>query len=243
MKINNIIVLLTILTLLHSCGSGSWHIAELYAQKIEGTSKILYKYDAWGGRDSHAAGFLILDSTDNFKINIENELPINYLSNIPNKLNIQGIKTECYNTCGENYYKSTPVYKPMKIVNTKSTEINIETITYQYRGFSEKSNGLETYQFENFIETKDSLFFFNLEDIQSLNGIKLKELRLKKGAVYLHKNNNDYVQKIVIENQRINNITKNYIEGHTYFLKPKHKILIAEFSDRGIFKDILVHKY
>ncbi len=54
-----------------SCGFeklGDWDISELYAQKIEGTNKVLYKYDAWGGRDSHVSGFLILDSTKTFKI-------------------------------------------------------------------------------------------------------------------------------------------------------------------------------
>lgn len=43
---------LSILTiLLNSCGfdlSSEWDITELCVQKIEGSSKLLYKYDAWG---------------------------------------------------------------------------------------------------------------------------------------------------------------------------------------------------
>lgn len=64
---------------LSSCGLGlgEWNISELYAQKIEGTSKILYKYDAWGGRDSHASGYVILDSTEIFKVDIRKDLPKN----------------------------------------------------------------------------------------------------------------------------------------------------------------------
>ena len=55
---------------IYGCNSslGKWNVDELFAQQIEGSSKLLYKYNAWGGRDSNANGFVILDSPKEFKI-------------------------------------------------------------------------------------------------------------------------------------------------------------------------------
>ena len=237
------IVFLMLLICLYSCGFeklGQWDISELYAQKIEGTSKILYKYDAWGGRDSNANGFVILDSTEIFKIDLKKELPFYKLSDIPNKNKIEGITHECYNSCGEDYYKSKPNYKPMKIDKFQSNNINIENIIYQYRGYSEKDGGLERYVFEKFIETKDSLFFYNLDDVESMDGIHLDELRVKKGEVYLQQNENKEIQKIIVEQISLNPITKEFIDGRTCFLTPKNKTFANEFSQRGIFRKIKI---
>ena len=228
-----------------SCGFdkiGQWDISELYAQKIQGTSKILYKFDAWGGRDSHVNGFLILDSTKNFKIDLENNLPFYNLSDIPNKAIIEGITHECYNSCGDEYSKSQPIFKPMKIDNSKSNNINIETITYQYHGYSERNKGLERYVFEKFVETVDSLFFFNLNDVESMNGIHLDNLRVKKGEIYLQQNENAEIKKIIVEQQTLNPTTKEFIKGMTFFLTPKSTIFTRNFSEKGIFREVRVPK-
>ncbi|WP_353169951.1 hypothetical protein [Flavobacterium sp.] len=222
----------------YSCGPGEWDISELYAQKIEGTSKILYKYNAWGGRDSNANGFIILDSTETFKINLKNNLSFNKLSEIPNKIKIQGITSECYNSCEENYYKTLPIFKPMKIDKYQSNNINIESIIYQYRGYSEKEGGLERYVFEKFTETKDSLFFYNLDDVESMDGIHLDELKLKKGEVYLQQTENGTIEKIIVEQITLDPITKEFIDGRTCHLKPKNKTFAIEFSKKGIFLKI-----
>src|SRR5688572_6439363 len=79
--------------ILYSCGTAEWETT-LYAQKIEGTSKILYKYDAWGGRDSHKEGYAILDSTEKFEVNQINKLPISYLEEIPNRSCVLGVEFE-----------------------------------------------------------------------------------------------------------------------------------------------------
>lgn len=243
-KRNLLIFSISILSF-YSCGFekiGQWEISELYAQKIEGTSKILYKYDAWGGRDSNANGFVILDSTETFKIDINKELPFYKLSDIPSKIKIEGIKHECYNSCGEDYYKSIPNYKPMKIDRFKSDDINVESLIYQYRGYSEKDGGLERYVFDTFKETKDSLFFYNLNDVESMNGIHLNELKLKKGEVYIQQDEKGEIKKITIEEISLNPKTKEFSDSQTYYLTPKYKTLINEFSERGIFREIKTKK-
>ena len=246
MKTTNRLILYSIFTFcLNSCvfeKIGQWDITKLYAQKIEGTSKILYKYDAWGGRDTNANGFIILDSTETFKIDLNKELPFYLLSDIPNKSKIEGITHECYNSCGEDYYRSRPLYKPMKIDKSQSNNISVECIIYQYRGYSEKQGGLERYVFEKFIETKDSLFFYNLNDVESMNGIHLNELKVKKGEVYLQQDKKGEIKKITIEQVSLNPKTKEFIDGRTCYLTPKHKTLINEFSERGIFREVKISK-
>ena len=82
-----------------------YEIAKYNAMDIQATKK-LYQYDAWGGRDSNANGFIILDSSEIFKIDLQNELPFYNLSDIPNKTKIVGITHDCYNSCGSDYYKN-----------------------------------------------------------------------------------------------------------------------------------------
>ncbi|KFC18700.1 hypothetical protein [Chryseobacterium sp. FH1] len=234
---------LILLFCFYSCGFeklGEWKISTLYAQKIQGTSKVLYKYDAWGGRDSNANGFVILDSSDTFKIDLQNELPFYNLSDIPNKTKIVGITHDCYNSCGSDYYKSKPIFYPMKIEKSLSNDIHIETIIYQYRGYSEKAGGLERYVFEKFAETKDSLFFYDLNDVESMNGIHLDELRIKKGEIYLLQNENKEVEKIIAKQKTLNPKTKEFIDGRTCSLTPKNKILSNKFSERGIFREVKI---
>lgn len=152
----------TLIFYFYGCGNSlsEWTIDELYAQKIEGTSKILYKYNAWGGLDSNANGFIILDSSEDFKINLKNELPFYFLSEIPNSSHIEGITHDCYGSCGESYNKTNPIYRPMKTENSVSNEINVITRIFQYRGYSEKDHALERYVFERFNETSDSSYSF-----------------------------------------------------------------------------------
>ena len=153
---DKIMILFISVILLSGCGFeklAEWDISELYAQKIEGTSKILYKYDAWGGRDSHVSGFIILDSTQTFKIDLKNTLPFYNLSAIPNRSKIEGIKHECYNSCGEEYHNATPIFSPIKIENSDSEGIGLITKIYQNRGLSERDRGLRgDFIFEKFTE-------------------------------------------------------------------------------------------
>ncbi len=243
---HKIIFLLILAIFLNSCGFEKlreWDISELYAQKIEGTSKIIYKYDAWGGRDSHVSGFLILDSTEPFKINLKNTEPFYKLSTIPNKSMIEGLKKECCNSCSEDYYKTEPIFTPMKIERSQSEGLNIETKIYQNRGLSEKDRGLRgDFIFEKFVETKDSLHFFNLNEVKYVDNKHLNELKLKKGEVYLSENGNGEITKIVVSQTTLNPRNNEIIETLTYFLNPENKIKSSDFSNRGIFKKVKITK-
>ncbi|HTO16319.1 MAG TPA: hypothetical protein VLZ83_11140 [Edaphocola sp.] len=242
MKIKSTIILLNLL--LYGCGFGTteWSIEKLYVQKIEGTSKVIYNFSAWGGFDSNPHGFIVLDSTKSFKVDVENILPIYNLSNIPKKDKIEGVSHDCFGTCGENYYKSTPLYKPMKTEESESNGLKITNRIYQYRGYSEREGGLERYTFEKFTETKDSLYFYKLEDVESMEGIKLEELKVKKGEIYLNLDKHGAVKKIIIEQRDLATNSKEFIEGSTFFLIPKNKIFENDFSERGIFREIIINK-
>ncbi|MDQ1161313.1 hypothetical protein QE422_001681 [Chryseobacterium sp. SORGH_AS 447] len=227
---------------IYGCNSslGKWNVDELFAQQIEGSSKLLYKYNAWGGRDSNANGFVILDSTKEFKIDLSEELPFYYLSDIPKNFKISGITHDCYNSCGENYYKTNPIFKVMKTENMISNEINITTRIFQYRGYSEKDYSLERYVFEKFKETKDSLFFFNLNDVESENGIHLNELKLRKGEVYLQESDKRLINKIIINEVKLSSKNNNIEYIRTVHLTPKYQTKSSEFSKRGIFKPVKI---
>src|SRR3954466_15555559 len=107
-------ILFGLLFSLYGCGFGQWKVAGLYVQKIEGTSKLLYKYDAWGGRDSHSSGYVILDSTETFEVDLNQDLPFYYLMEIPNKKVVEGVSHICNNSCGEDYKKASPIFMPLK---------------------------------------------------------------------------------------------------------------------------------
>ena len=241
-KKEQIIILLIILLSQVSCKIGEWDVTELYGQKIEGTSKILYKYDAWGGRDSNANGFIVLDSTSKFKVDLQNDLPFYCISEIPNKKNIEGVTHECYNSCDEQYYKTQPIFAVQKTNKSESNGINILTRIFQYRGFSEKERGLERYVFEKFVETKDSLFFYNLNDIESVDGIHLEELKIKKGEIYLQQNEKKEIKKIIAKEVKLNLKSKAIERLRIVYLTPKNKVINTEFSERGIFRELKIVK-
>lgn len=228
----------------YSCGFGKpeWKIDQLYVQKIEGTSKVIYNFSAWGGLDSNPHGFIILDSSKTFKVEVEKILPFYNLSNIPTKSDIEGVSHECYGTCGEPYYKSIPIFKPMKTENTKEGDINLKNRIYQYRGYSEHDNGLQRYVFEKFQETKDSLFFYNLDDIESINGLHLNELKVKKGEVYLQLNKDKNIIKVIVDEVTLHPKTRSIEQIRHVYLTPKHKISNYEISERGIFRQTIIPK-
>ena len=87
-----------------------------------------------------------------------------------------------------------------KIDKSKSEGLNIETKIYQYKGVSEKDRGLRgDFIFEKFVETKDSIHFFNLNEIKYVDNKHLNELKLKKGEVYIKENENNEITSIVIK--------------------------------------------
>jgi hypothetical protein len=220
---------------LHSCGVGEWE-TNLYAQKIEGTSKILYKYDTSGGRDTMVSGYIILDSTETFEVDTSENLPFSYLENIPSKKHIQGIDFE--EPDYENIDKKVKeIFTPLKIINETENEIEISTKIYQYEGFSKRRFGLGTFEFENFKETRDSLIFYNLKDVKSMEPQNLDFLKLKKKNIVIRQNKNLEIISIDIEDLILSKSTNEIISCITYFLTPKKKMKSNLFTDYGVFKE------
>lgn len=228
-------ILFISLFVLHSCGTGEWE-TNLYAQKIEGTSKILYKYDASGGRDTMVSGYIILDSTETFEVDISENLPFSYLENIPSKKNIQGV--DCEEPDYENIdRKVKEIFIPLKIINETENGIEISTKIYQYEGFSKRSFGLGTFEFENFKETRDSIIFYNLNDVKSMEPQHLDFLKLKKKNIVIRQNKNLEIISIDIEDLILSKSTNEIISCKTYFLTPKKKMKSNLFTDYGVFKE------
>ncbi len=239
MKILNCLILSGLLFVLHGCEPPNWDINELYRQKIEGTSKVLYKYYATGGFDAEAEGYRILDSSETFQVDEKKDLPFIYLLQTPSKTFIGGVSTDCNNSCGEDYKKATPIFIPIKQENTERQDFKITNIIYQYKGFAERDGGLERFQFEKFEERRDSLLFYNLDDVESLNGKHLDSLKLKKRDVSIMQNSNHDVIKIIFEDLVIDKNSDEVISNLTYYLTPKNKLNSREFSDYGIFKQVI----
>lgn len=243
MKIRLYSIILAMGLLLQSCGFGDigkWDISGLSVLKIEGSSKVVYKYDAWGGFDSHAFGYRLMDSTETFRVDQAEDLPFYDLLSIPTKSIILGFSHTCAESCGEFYANAIPKFGPIEIQNSVINNIEIEYLIYQYKGYSKKSNGFDQFEFKNFVETRDSLFFFDLDDVKSKNGKHLDVLKIKKRMVEIQNvhNQND-VGLIVIKDVEID-MNKELKSYKTYHLTPKEQISIDEFSDYGIFKPVRV---
>lgn len=233
--INSSILFLSIF-LFYGCGKREWE-TNLYAQKIEGTSKILYKYNASGGRDTMVSGYIVLDSTETFEVDITKNLPFLYLENIPNKSNIQGV--DCEEPDYENIDKKvTELFIPLKISNQTENGIEITTKIYQYEGFSRRRFGLGTFEFEDFKETRDSIIFYNLNDIKSLEPQHLDSLKLKKNIVVIKQKKNLEIISIDIEDVIVSKVTNEILSCRTYFLTPKTKMKSNLFSNYGVFKEL-----
>jgi len=222
-KIFKFVFCIGLICVFYSCSYGEWNIT-LYVQKIEGTTKALYKYDAWGGRDSHLSGYTILDTTETFEISKRKELPISYLLEIPRKNLIFAT---------EETYESGDSFNPIDryIINEQGIEIQIK----KYTNFSEKSWLRGQFVFGSFKETRDSLFFYNLDDTISMNPEHINCLKLKKINVYVSQDKNKQVSQITIDDIELSKDT--IISQKTYFLNPKTRLTLDNFSDYGIFKE------
>lgn len=233
---NKIAIFIGFLALMNSC-KFSWDIGALYAQKIENSSKVIYKFDAFGRRDSHQYGFIIYDENEKFEVDIKKKLPFYELSEIPNQLKIEGISNEHPDLENDN---AKPIFKPMKIQKTNEEGIEIENKIYQYNGYSERNKAYRTFEFENFKETSDSLIFYNLNDKKSIDETHWDKLKIRKGEVYLLLNDFNYVQSIQISGAYINPKTNELDSVVHYHLTPKEPMKSISFSERGIFRSIKI---
>jgi hypothetical protein len=239
MKILNCLISLGLLFILNGCESPKWSVDELYAQKIEGTSKVLYKYYATGGLDAEADAYKILDSTENFKVKVSDDLNFFYLQEIPTTTIIKAVTDPCDSSCGKNYNKAIPIFTPVNKEISKKDNITIENSIYQYKGFGEKTKSLKAFQFETFKETRDSLAFYNLNDIESVNGVHADSLKIKKTNVIIRQTKNHEIIQIVIDDLIFDKDSNSIIQYQPYFLTSKFKLNSNAFSDYGIFKEVV----
>ena len=215
---------------------GEWDIT-LYEQKIEGTSKAIYDYDAWGGRDSHISGYAILDTSEVFTIPKITKLSFYQLADIPNK---NMIKTIARESMPYEQQKSLAMnFFPIKTKELTSKGIKVRTTYYQIKGFKERSRGYYQYEFENFMETRDSLYFYNLNDVVSKSKPpSIDTLRVKKGNVIIRQWENKKIIEIKVQNLIFSTDgTDEIISNKTYRLKPKTETKSDQFSDYGIYKE------
>jgi len=232
MKKNKFIIFIFSLFTLVSC-TQSWDLSELYIQKIENTSKVIYKYNAWGGRDSNIFGIVILDSTETFDINNVEPLPFTKLETIPTKELILGINID-----NSDYSKSkNEIHKPIKVTIKNKGGLKIKTKTFQNEVYTNRSGGLERYEFEKFKETHDSVFFYNLDDVVSMNQVHLDTLKVKKTNITIRKTKQNNVLEVNIEDLKLSK-NNEFISNITYLLKPKTLININAFTNVGIFKEL-----
>ena len=166
-------------------------------------------------------------------------MPIQNLQEIPSKTIIKGVSAYCDNSCGANYYKTAPIFSPVKKEITLNQGFKLINNVYQFRGFEDRTIGLWDLQFQSFKETKDSLFFYNLDDVESVDRFHVDSLKFKKIDVDIVLNKNKEVVKIIIEDLVVNKNSDEIISSHTHFLTPKTKLYSDSFSDYGIFKDVL----
>lgn len=244
------IFLFALLLSFWGCGNDEWDVT-LYQQKIKGSSKVLYEYDAWGGRDSHSYGFVLMDSTETFKVNASQQLPISFLADIPNKSLITGIELN----------KATNIDN-ISLEAVTSEKIKIDDIVVaidfyeKYTGYSDAGCILNEYSFETFRETKDSIFFNGIEKIFGNNLQNQTTAGFKKGNVKLIADENGKLFRLEIKDlfkgiadkHKYKKGTAEIIEKtlgssviciRNYYLIPKSDIYVSEFSDFGIFKPVL----
>jgi hypothetical protein len=223
---------------LYGCipGLGEWHIT-LYEQKIEGTSKAIYKYDAWGGMDSHEFGYTVRDTTENFTISGINKIQISQLAGIPNKNEIQAIYR--VRVPYKERQSLVELFVPIEIKESKIEGLKIKTKLYQDKDFSKIKRGHFRYEFSNFKETRDSIIFYDLNDIISKHKSPHRDsLKIKKGHVILRERENKGIVAIEIEDLVISVKGRDsLISKIRYDLTPKSRIELSEFTSYGVFKE------
>lgn len=223
-------ILLTLLILLTAGCSPEWKVDELYSQPISGTSKLLYKYDAWGGFDSHSFGYRILDSTETFAVNSKKNLPFYFLEDMPRNKKITGVS---HRKTGSDTELN---YSPIDVERFQSDELTVIHRVYETSSFSKRGGGYQTFSFADFEETADSLFFFDLDLIITLGERHIDTLRFKKKSVVIRQNEQSEVSQIVIEDLVLDKETGDIISNVTWALTPKKLISSNRFSNYGIFK-------
>jgi hypothetical protein len=235
--------------LLSSCGGGDWN-TDLYVQRIPNSSKVIYDYDAWGGRDSHQFGIAIMDSTEGFEINKVRNLPISYFTEVPNNSRIHAISLQ--KADGENISLNPIVSK-----DTRVSDIDLKIDSYEeYSGYSDAGCIVNEYQFQEFKETEDSLYLFGLKKIFGVNLEGKESVGFPKGNIKLIADSNGKLMRLEIKELFKGKANKHkYKKGtaeviektenspvvclRSFYFKPLKSIYSNDFTDYGIFKPLI----
>lgn len=234
---------------LSSCSGGEWN-TDLYVQRIPNSSKVLYDYDAWGGRDSHQFGIVLMDSTEDFEVNSVRNLPISYFTEAPNGNRIYAVSLQ---KAANDSISLQPIEN--QEIRVSGTNIEIDSYT-EYGGYSDAGCTLNEFQFQFFKETDDSLFLFGLKKIFGVNLAGKVSIGFPKGNIKLHADTNGKLVHLEIKELFKGNAKKHkYKNGtieviertvdspvvclRTYYFKPLTTIYSNDFTDYGIFKPIM----
>lgn len=194
-----IIISITICSLYFSCGrvDESYEVSELYKQQISNSSSVIYYFDAWSKyNDSHKFGCAILDSTEQFKISKIEELPSYYFDGKPTaeKIKLINVIFSGENPTTDKDTLLSPKNHYSKKINGHNIEITEYNETY---GSATIDTGLKRFNFEKFIESKDSLTFY---DVEWQNGEKLSsKITFPKGNIKIIEDNKGKIININIE--------------------------------------------
>jgi len=246
MKIARKLFIIIGCTLIISGCKPSWDVT-LYSQKIKGSNKIIYQYDAWGGRDSHKFGFAILDSAEEFDMSEITSLPGSYFAETPTKDHIKLINIR--NLENPTAPKDT-VLKPSNEHSKEIMGINFDIIEYnETYGRSPMNTGLMEYEFDTVREKNDSLTF---ENVSHKFGIKLpSNVSFPKGNITIVEDSIGRVHRIIIEKfirmkGEIYKPTKplEIVPGQaiigfaTFYFLPKRTLKSSSLTNDGIFKEV-----
>jgi hypothetical protein len=230
-------------------GGGKWN-TDLYIQRIPNSSKVIYDYDAWGGRDSHKFGIVIMDSTEDFEVNKVRDLPISYLTEVPNGSRIHAISLLKAKDDSISLHASEK-----QIIHV--SDINLEIDNYaEYSGHSDAECSLNEYLFQAFKETGDSLYLFGLQKDFGVNLEGKDDVGFKKGNIKLIADLNGKLIRLEIQDLFKGKANKyKYKKGtaeiiettvnspvvclRTYYFKPLKTIYSSDFTDYGIFKPVI----
>lgn len=238
-----------LLTLLLSCSP--LEVDELYIQRIKGTPLVIYDYFASGGLDTMVGGYTIQDSTKPFNIYRIKELPISNFIEIPDKDLIETVHTIIPND--KTKISLDPIEKDVLSINETKVEFSIYE---RFQGTTIPSCITNSFKFESFVETSDSLFFYGLTKTWKSSPDLPNGVGFKKGNIKLVGTVDGTVGRVVIEEFiRVLGIRKIYKHGSnqldrveedkpivcikTYYFEPVDELFKSEFSDYGIFKRIL----
>ena len=210
---------------------------EIYKHKIEFSPNILYKVSVWKNRDNHIWGYIVLDSNDKLDLKSINPMQLDYIKNVPNKNKIGFIHLTDIDTPSKYL-----MFCPYDKIILKKNNISLEIEKYEKNSFLSRSSGYYLYDFSNYKETKDSIFFYNLSNLNDSTSERLSVIKFLKSNIYISIDEGNNVKKMLINELIISNRNNEIISNKTFCLFPRESIKSDKFSDMGLFKQYYINK-